>query len=147
MTVVKSILHVGRTVFDFSRGKEALFEAVRGAQARYASLGVSGVTIITPQRFAQLFEGMPDTVDALFAAVQSDWSEADMRVVEERLSQDRQFAGWNMAYYGPSSYVDRHIAPLMEARTAGRDKKLIVHLRLLMYEFARETNDQELALP
>lgn len=134
----KTIIHIGRTVFDFSQGEDRLLDAVREAEARYASLDVSGVTIITPRRFAQLFEGSPETVDNLFAAVRLEWPGADMRVVEERLTQDRRFLGWKMAYYGPSSYIERHIEHLADNGPAADDKPVIQQLRRLVEEFAAQ---------
>ena len=132
----KTIIHIGKTVFDFSGGEGRLFEAARDAKARYASLEVSGVTIITPKWFAQLFEGSTETVDDLFTAVRREWADAEMRIVEERLAQGRQFDAWEMAYYGPSSYVERCIERLAKDGPDAEDKYSVQQLRRLMEEFA-----------
>lgn len=135
----KSIIHVGKTVFDLPLGEGALAEAARGAQSYYAGIDVTGVTLVTPKCFAQLFEGRPQTVDDLYRKVESDWPGADMRIVEERRVSSRQFREWNLAYFGASSYVHDHIHPLVVDPPSRTDRWREKQLRRLMEEFAAQS--------
>lgn len=134
--MLKSITHVGSTVFDFS-GRN-LSDAIRAAEVRYASLGVSGITVMTPQRFAQLFEGDPETVDALYAKVQGEWPGADMRLIDEQIIPSRRFQNWRMAYFGDFGFLDRLIDATTRDQAIAIAEPAVTRLHHLLHEFARE---------
>ncbi|MFN3899266.1 MAG: BLUF domain-containing protein [Alishewanella aestuarii] len=66
------------------------------AERNNQRLGITGVLLVTSRHFLQLLEGPAKQVKACFAAITADPRHQSVRLVSERLVQQRQFPHWQM---------------------------------------------------
>lgn len=136
MIMLASLLYVSRSRLDAVEGAAQVEHIVELARLRNERLGVTGALIFTGASFAQVIEGSAAAVAELIARIQEDSRHENVRVVENDRIEERRFGPWQMAYSGPSFYVNRHIKPLLtgeinESDRGARAKRLIK----LMQEF------------
>lgn len=122
--VLETLLYVSRSRLDPATAAGEVERIVAKARANNMHRGVTGGLIYTENHFAQVLEGETETLDAMLAALVKDPRHEAVTIVERRPIAQRQFAGWAMAYAGPSFYMDRHIRPLVSGDTGplGRDE-------------------------
>jgi hypothetical protein len=95
-----SLLYVSRNLIpDAALGEEvrAILAAARRHNPR---LGITGALLFSPDTFAQVLEGPPEAVEALYARLLRDPRHADCVVVARREVAARQFGRWSMAFAG-----------------------------------------------
>lgn len=66
------------------------------AERNNQRLGITGVLLVTSRHFLQLLEGPAKQVKARFAVIAADPRHQSVRLVSERLVQQRQFPHWQM---------------------------------------------------
>jgi hypothetical protein len=111
-------------------------DLVELARIRNGRLGVTGAIIFTGSFFAQLIEGLTNPIDELWISIGKDPRHSGIRVVNRMEVQDRYFSGWTMAYSGPSTYMNKHIEPLVTqalepSENARRGRRLTTLMREL----------------
>lgn len=111
--MISSVLYVSSSLLSSDGQPEEIEKILAAARARNATLGVTGALVFTEARFAQILEGGEDSVAQIMASIKQDSRHKDVQIVEMSRIAERRFAGWTMAYSGPSFYVDRHIKPLV----------------------------------
>lgn len=116
-------------------GGDPVGEIVAASRERNAALGITGALIFTGGHFAQVLEGSPEAVEELMANIRCDPRHRNVRTVEMVNVPERRFPGWSLAYSGHSSFVDRHIRPLMEGRDEKSREVLCQRLIGLMRQF------------
>jgi hypothetical protein len=124
-----SLLYVSKA----TQPPEPVEAIVEVALSRNAALDVTGALLFTGSHFAQVLEGPAEGVDELMVSILRDTRHRDVDVIETVEIPERRFAGWSLAYAGPSLFVDRHLRPLVEKR-GGREQA--AQLIRLMREFA-----------
>ena len=123
-----SLLYVSRKMLTLTEEEPAIADIVAVARSRNATLGVTGALAATTDHFAQILEGPAAAVDELMDSIHRDVRHADVTVLRDVGITQRSFPDWSMAYSGPSTYVARHIAPLIgldAGDEAGRVDRLI----------------------
>ncbi len=131
-----SLIYVSRALLPADGRDLALAQLVRTAHMANAVAQVSGALIYTGTRFAQLLEGEPDAVHQLFDQLHHDPRHTDIVKLAEWPIAVRKFAGWSLAYDGPSAYVDRLIAKTL-AQTSRGSTAEVHRLVRMMVEFTR----------
>ena len=116
-----SCLYVSRSNLKISSCAREVGEIVKRAQDKNELLEITGSLIFTGTNFAQFIEGSTASIDRLMSNLRNDTRHSDVQVVARNQAQDRYFRDWRMAYSGPSTYVNRHISPLMEEIVHGTD--------------------------
>ena len=111
----KTIVYVSAKTAQFFERSDAMREIMASAQARNASLGVTGALIETANGFAQLLEGDAGCLDELMDSIDRDPRHANVSILAERTSDRRRLDEWSMAYSGESSWVAQQIEPLIGA--------------------------------
>jgi len=64
--------------------------------------GITGALVFNRGIFAQVLEGPPDAVEALFERIQQDPRHGDVQVLSFNRDAQRLFPNWSMAYLGQS---------------------------------------------
>jgi hypothetical protein len=112
--MISSVLYVSQSLLASPGLAEQLREIELAAIARNGDLNITGVLIAAPRYFGQFIEGDPDDVMALMDIIYADPRHRDVRVCCTTPLEHRMFAGWRMACFGPSYFVDRFVQPLLE---------------------------------
>lgn len=134
-----SLLYVSTSLLSPAEEQPALDDIIAVARSRNTDLGVTGALVFTRKHFAQNLEGDAAAVDELMASIRRDPRHNNVNIVERAEIADRRFASWSMAYAGPSSYVDRHIVPLLpQLQEAGGRSLATERLIALMHHFVDE---------
>lgn len=107
------------------------------SQRRNLELGVTGALVFTEKRFAQYLEGAAGAVDDLLASILRDPRHRDVNVVLRSPVQRRRFAGWSMAYAGPSTFVAGHVLAVADAQRQAVREKYADRLIDMMGQFAQ----------
>lgn len=111
---MKSILYISRSRMPADEAPELIEEMLESARVHNRSVQITGALIFTGERFAQLIEGPEAAVDRLMSNVLLDSRHDRVKILSAQPCAARRFQGWDMAYSGLSSYVDRHIRPLFQ---------------------------------
>ena len=98
---------------------------------------VSGALLFTGKHFAQVLEGAEDQIDLLMAKISADSRHENVIVVDRSPTDIRRFGDWNMAYLGPSQFVQRHISQLINAPTSSERLRTTAWLGDLLHEFSK----------
>jgi hypothetical protein len=112
---MKSLLYISRATERASEAEVA--KIIAAAQQRNRDVDLTGAIIFTGERFAQFLEGPPDALDAVMSSIARDDRHRDIKLLHVGRQSVRRFPDWEMAYCGPSSFVDRHIRPLFQDLT------------------------------
>lgn len=106
---MKTILYISRSNLPPDSTVEVARLTER-ARLRNRTLGITGGLVFTGSHFAQLLEG--PGLGPLMTTIMGDPRHRDVKLLRNRAIDQRRLGGWDMAYGGVSSYVDRHIRPL-----------------------------------
>lgn len=68
-----------------------------GARVRNRQAGITGLLLYTPSHFVQVLEGPPQAVHETLSRIQRDWRHSDLRVIDERDVEVREFGSWLMS--------------------------------------------------
>jgi hypothetical protein len=131
-----SLLYVSEATHSLPGGGDPVEAIVEVALSRNAALDVTGALIFTGNHFAQVLEGPPAAVAELMVSISRDERHGHVDVVETASIAERRFPDWSLAYAGPSVFVDRHIAPLLQGPTGREASDRAARLIRLMREFA-----------
>ncbi|WP_126174550.1 BLUF domain-containing protein [Altericroceibacterium xinjiangense] len=120
--MINSLLYVSQTNLRLREEAGAIDEILSVARSRNAALDVTGTLVFTQARFAQILEGGNAAITELMESIKSDPRHREVNVVLVEELSHRRFAGWAMAYQGPSIFVDRHVKPLLQQNIAPSEK-------------------------
>lgn len=110
-----SILYVSRSLVSASEAREQWAAIQAASVARNSRLDLTGVLIVTPDYFTQFLEGEAASLECVMSSIRADPRHAD--IFETRTApmfDSIQFPAWRMACFSPSSFVSRHLAPILE---------------------------------
>ena len=110
-------------------------EVVVAARIKNAILGLSGALLFTGTHFAQILEGPEASLDAMMHWLQADDRHENIIVIERSAIGIRRFADWQMAYFGPSQFVSRHVTRLLNGASASEHRRATEWLSDLAHEF------------
>lgn len=131
-----SLLYVSEATLCEPWGAEPVEGIVEVALERNAALDVTGALVFTGGHFAQVLEGTAANVEELMASIRRDKRHKAIAIVETKAIVRRLFADWSLAYTGSSSFVERHITPLIEGSPSNLERLNGHRLIELMREFA-----------
>lgn len=115
------LLYVSRSCISLDEADE-VNEIVRGSLLRNSRLRLTGSLIFTGVHFAQLLEGPALSIRELMISICADKRHQDVTTVVENRVPTRSFDPWAMAYFGPSTYLDRHIKPLFDVTMTDEER-------------------------
>ena len=67
-----------------------------GSAKRNARNGITGVLLYTPSHFIQVLEGDSSAVGETFERIHKDPRHTQVRILEQRMIEEREFEGWAM---------------------------------------------------
>ncbi len=73
---------------------EAIADA---ASVRNEQAGLTGLLLYTPSHFLQVLEGPPSAVQVTLSRIRRDPRHSDLRIIDEREIDAREFGSWSMA--------------------------------------------------
>jgi hypothetical protein len=104
-----------------SESEAAIDALVEVSRERNRALDITGCLIFAGGRFAQVLEGDRGAVTSLMDKIAHDPRHSDVTILEQGDIRVRRFAGWELDYAGPSSFVQRTISrPVTEAMRGSR---------------------------
>jgi hypothetical protein len=135
---VTSLLYISHSLLDPASADADMLALVRTAIERNRTIEVTGALIFTGTRFAQIIEGPAAAIDALLISIRRDPRHRDIDVIEQVKLPERRFAGWSLAYWGSTTFVDGLIDALdrpapnasLRADDIGRLTRMIRQLAL-----------------
>jgi hypothetical protein len=96
---LRRVIYVSHTVTDPEEPLGPVLAAILAAARRNnPKIGVTGALLYTARRFAQVLEGPPDAVEAIFETIQCDLRHDHVTVLEVCNPAERAFADWSMAF-------------------------------------------------
>jgi hypothetical protein len=95
---------------------------------------VTGALIFTGERFAQIIEGPAEAVAQLRSTITADPRHGDLVRLTPLSSGFRRFAGWSLAYCGPSHFVITAVERALRA-SGGERRVAVNNLTNLMVAF------------
>ena len=110
-------------------------EVVVASRIKNAALGLSGALLFTGAHFAQILEGPKPSIDAMMQSLQNDDRHENIAVIERSAIDTRRFADWQMAYFGPSQFVSRHVTRLLNGASLSEQQRATEWLSDLAHEF------------
>lgn len=124
LSVIRSLLYVSIQAFAAADSERTINQIVAISRRRNARVGVSGLLLATDRHFAQVIEGVAETIDTLIAAVRCDPRHHHVTVLLAEALPSRRFGNWSLAYRGRSAYLDHYIAPLIAPNPASERESL-----------------------
>src|SRR5688572_9376511 len=100
-----SLLYVSRCVVpaDGLKTPDAVAEIVEYSQRSNAERDITGALVWTPNFFAQILEGLPNTVRMVYAKIARDSRHTEVTLLDTKDGLNRDFEGWSLAYAGGSN--------------------------------------------
>ena len=141
---MQRLLYISESCIKNSDAEKEAGHIVKFAKIKNARLGITGALIFTGLHFAQVLEGLPESMSALMADITLNPRHQRLVIVDQSPITDRLFSVWQMAYQGPSPFVSRHLTKLLSARSRSEQRRLAEWVTELAREFtvsqARSTN-------
>lgn len=131
-----SVLYVSTSALYPQNADREVDKIIAGARVRNHSLDLTGALLFTGSRFAQVLEGEEADVDEMLRVIIDDARHRDMIVLGRDSIMTRCFAGWDMAYSGPSGFVSGFVSRLVGAASAPDRQQAATNLADLMAKFA-----------
>lgn len=131
-----SLLYVSTSMIDPAAAESAVSEIARVSQHLNDKRGITGALIFTGTHFAQALEGDAASIEILMSALRQDPRHINMIVVEQSKIVERRFAGWSMAYAGPSQFVARQVNRLLQNPSPVDLRRSAERLMELLRQFA-----------
>lgn len=130
------LLYVSNSLLG-ARASEDISQILSTARSRNVTLGVTGALIFTGAHFAQALEGEASAIDELMLSIMADPRHERIDVVRAGEQAQRKFAGWSMAYSGPSVFVEQRVVMLAKSEPNSRARNTASRaLVKLMQEFS-----------
>ena len=129
------LLYISDSRIDHLDADSFETEVVVAARIKNAILGLSGALLFTGAHFAQILEGPKPSIDAMMQSLQNDDRHENIAVIERSAIDTRRFADWQMAYFGPSQFVSRHVTRLLNGASASEQQRATEWLIDLAHEF------------
>jgi hypothetical protein len=111
-------------------------QIVATAHARNPTVGLTGALLFTGTYFAQVLEGEAAAVDSMVEKVRNDPRHCQLMIADRSPLEQRQFPDWNMAYFGPSRFVERHGTRLLNDPSPAVQTRGADWLKELLGEFS-----------
>jgi hypothetical protein len=133
--MITGLLYVSRSNLQLPRQRAEVDAIVAEAQARNATMGVTGALVFTERLFAQYLEGADGALEILMDSIGGDPRHSDVVIVYQEAIPARRFETWELAYAGPSTFVAGNVWPLTEQGSAPARRKAAERLIKLMGQF------------
>lgn len=124
-------LYVSKCTIEPHDARAAVESIVTVAMNRNPELGVTGGLFFTGSHFAQLIEGPASGILALKSSILGDARHSEITTLLDGRCDQRRFAGWSLAYSGPSLVVNRAIQRGVRAAVEDRRRAADVLLELM----------------
>lgn len=134
---VHSLLYVSKSLLPNAIADDVVPQIAAASVLANGRTGLTGALVFTGSHFAQILEGDRREIDKLLAAIHRDARHTELNIIERIDVHARRFAGWSMAYMGPSRFVSRHIMQLIEGTSSERRRLAAAWMSELMIEFSK----------
>lgn len=109
---LRKLMYISSSQLIVSTAHEAISSIVAQSLANNLRAGLTGALLFSGRYFVQILEGSNDAIDALLEVLRADGRHKDLIVISDRPIKNRKFGKWQMAYVGPSVFVDRQVGRL-----------------------------------
>jgi hypothetical protein len=139
----QSLIYVSRSRLQLPSQAEEIDRIVSGSIRRNARLEVRGALIFTERHFGQLLEGPPGSIAELMDSIRSDWRHESVTVIENKPIDGYRFPDWSLAYWGDASYMDQHVARVLDKADALNRTQQTANLYELLQKLSQASHDQD----
>lgn len=133
---LQSLLYISRSRIDPAETQDVVQSIVDTAVRCNSASELTGALLFTGTHFAQVLEGRAACIDRLMDKLTLDPRHDQLLIVDRAPLDKRQFAGWSMAYFGPSQFVNRHVTRLLNNPSQQEQSRAAEWLTELMQEFS-----------
>jgi hypothetical protein len=114
ITPLCTLLYVSESILYMPDDERVVAEILKTARGRNRFLGITGALVFTHRHFVQFIEGSEAGIADLMASIRRDPRHRSISIVGSGTASNRRFTGWDMAYAGPSVFVARKVAELLQ---------------------------------
>lgn len=139
----RSLIYVSRSRLDLPSQAGEIDRIVSHSIARNTPLGVRGALIFTERHFAQILEGPPDALAGLMDRIQHDPRHEAVTVIENKPIDGYRFPDWSLAYWGDASYMDQHVARVLDKADELSRTQQTANLYELLQKLSQASHDQD----
>jgi hypothetical protein len=132
------LLYVSESCLAPTEASDEIDRIVAVSIARNGALDVNGALLSTGSYFAQRLEGSAEAVNQLMASIEADRRHRNLRIIANAHIAERKFSRWSMAYNGPSQFIERHIARIVQRPESTPAPTEVDQLVRIMLEFQRD---------
>jgi predicted sulfurtransferase len=136
--MLDTLLYVSYSTLYIPNDAAIVDAIVAQSRRRNASLRLTGALLFTHQHFAQYIEGPEAAIADLMASIRRDPRHRDLTIQSAGRTHRRLFAGWDMAYAGPSETVAAQVAASLSSLDQRSDCHIARDLVRLMFDLALE---------
>lgn len=133
---LQSLLYISRSRIDPVEAQDVVQAIVDTAVPCNLKAGLTGALLFTGTYFAQVLEGEASVIDRLMENLTNDCRHGDVVIVDRAPLDQRRFARWSMAYFGPSQFVSRHVTRLLNNPSPQEHRRAAEWLTELLQEFS-----------
>lgn len=132
---LRRIIYASKSLIHPDRHEDDVAHLV--AQARHRNLrdGISGCLLFSRVHFAQILEGPEPELSAVMDSILADTRHHQVKILERKPVEQRDFSDWGLGYAGPSRYVSGVIRQALDGGTSGNEWELD-DLRRMMTGFS-----------
>ena len=133
---LERLLYISESRIESLQTWPIVAEIIAGAQVRNEELGLTGALLFTGTYFAQILEGPTASITRLMRSLGNDIRHTNIVIVDRSFITGRKFSDWKMAYHGPSQFVSRHVARLLNSPSQSEHQRATEWLTELAHEFS-----------
>ncbi|QEH78801.1 BLUF domain-containing protein [Sphingomonas sp. C8-2] len=139
----QSLIYVSRSRLELPSQAAEIDRIVAGSIIRNGRLGVRGALIFTERHFAQILEGPPGAIAELMGSIRRDPRHEAVTVIEDKAIDGYRFPDWSLAYWGDASYMDQHVARVLDKADALSRTQQTANLYELLQKLSQASHDQD----
>jgi len=139
----QSLIYVSRSRLRMPTQADEIDRIVACSVERNTALQVRGALIFTERHFAQLLEGPPFAIAELMDSIRRDGRHEAVTVIEERPIDGYRFPEWSLAYWGDASYMDQHVARVLDKVDALNRTQQTATIYELLQRLAQASQDRD----
>ena len=111
--MIERLLYISESQLSQSEAPSVVSDIVKGSLRKNVALDLTGALFFTGIHFAQILEGPSEQIDQLLGAIHRDIRHTNISLIERIPIHARKFPDWGMAYYGPLSFITKHILDVL----------------------------------
>ena len=132
------VMYASVSRLELSTAQSAVDFVVSRPRIRNAANDITGALLFTGTHFVQVLEGPAGALDPLLVKLNADNRHESLIIMRLAPPTKRRFAGWDLAYSGPSEFVSKRVLRLFDEMDLAGKRHAARWLIDLMSQFANQ---------